>query len=209
MQPPKDFPMSEPLAKTFAPACDLSGYGIALEPLGIAHAAALAAAAADGALWNLHFTSVPEPEAVTTYIESALAQNDRSAFAVRELASDSIVGSTSFHDILPKVKRLDIGYTWYAKSSQRTSINTACKYVLLSHAFDTLQCHTVGWRTDQVNFVSQRAIERLGAKKDGVIRGQALRRDGSIRDTVMYSMTKSEWDLSLRAHLLALLARSC
>jgi N-acetyltransferase len=201
--------MSEPLAKTFAPACDLAGYGIALEPLGTAHAAALAAAAADGALWNLHFTSVPEPEAVNAYIESALAQNDRSAFAVRDLARDCIVGSTSFHDILPKVKRLDIGYTWYAKSSQRTAINTACKYVLLNHAFDTLHCHTVGWRTDQVNFASQRAIERLGAKKDGVIRGQALRRDGSIRDTVMYSMTKSEWDLSLGAHLLALLARSC
>jgi len=91
------------------------------------------------------------------------------------------------------VKRLEIGYTWYAQSVQRTHVNTACKRLLMTHAFDTLGCHVVGWRTDHLNLASQRAIERLGAHKDGVIRGQALRRDGTIRDTVMYSMTASEW----------------
>jgi RimJ/RimL family protein N-acetyltransferase len=116
------------------------------------------------------------------------------------------VGSTSYHDIVPAVRRLEIGYTWYARRAQRTHVNTACKLLLLTHAFETLEANVVGWRTDNFNFASQRAIERLGAKKDGVIRGHALRRDGTIRDTVMYSLHVGEWP-EVNVHLLAQLQR--
>jgi RimJ/RimL family protein N-acetyltransferase len=129
---------------------------------------------------------------------------NRFAFAVTDTATGKVLGSTSYHDILPAVKRVEIGYTWYAKSVQRSPVNTTCKLLMLTHAFETLDCHTVGWRTDNFNFASQAAIERLGAKKDGVIRGHALRRDGTIRDTVMYSLAKGEW-MEVKAHLLYLL----
>ena len=119
-------------------------------------------------------------------------------------ATDKVLGSTSYHDILPAVKRVEIGYTWYGQSVQRTHVNTTTKLLMMGHAFDTLGCHVVGWRTDNYNFASQRAIERLGAKKDGVIRGHALRRDGTIRDTVMYSLTAGEWP-EVKAQLLYLL----
>ena len=183
--------------------------GIRLEPLERAHEAGLRAAAADGALWNLRVTSVPEPEQTATYIETALAQRaegSRLAFAVVDEASGQVLGSTSYHDILPAVKRLEIGWTWYAQRVQRTHVNTVCKLMLMQHAFETLGARIVGWRTDNFNFASQRAIERLGAKKDGVIRGQALRRDGTIRDTVMYSLSAFEWPES-RAQLLDRLRR--
>jgi len=181
--------------------------GIRLEPLALSHEAGLAAAAADGELWKLRITSVPEPHETRAYIETALegrAQGHRFAFAVMEEATDTVIGTTSYHDIVPAVKRTEIGYTWYAKRVQRTHVNTTAKLLLLSHAFDTLGCHVVGWRTDNYNFASQRAIERLGAKKDGVLRGHALRRDGTIRDTVMYSMRSGEWP-EARAQLLYLL----
>ena len=129
---------------------------------------------------------------------------NRFAFAVIEDATGTVLGSTSYHDILPAVRRVEIGYTWYAQRCQRTHINTTCKKLLLAHAFDTLGCHVVGWRTDNFNFRSQQAIERLGAKKDGVIRGHALRRDGTIRDTVMYSLRAGEWP-EVRAQLQYLL----
>lgn len=183
--------------------------GVRLEPLALAHEDGLAAAAADGQLWKLRVTSVPEPQETRLYIETALqarAQGERFAFAVIDEASERVLGSTGFHDILPGVRRLEIGYTWYAQSVQRSHVNTTCKLLLLGHAFDQLDCHVVGWRTDIFNFASQRAIERLGAKKDGVIRGNALRRDGSIRDTVMYSLRAGEWPES-RAQLLSLLER--
>ena len=183
--------------------------GVRLEPLALAHEDGLAAAAADGQLWRLRVTSVPEPQDTRAYIETALemcAQDSRFAFAVIDEASERVIGSTSFHDILPAVRRVEIGYTWYARSVQRSHVNTTCKLLLLGHAFDHLGCHVVGWRTDIFNFASQRAIERLGAKKDGVIRGHALRRDGSIRDTVMYSLRSGEWPES-RAQLLSLLER--
>ena len=170
--------------------------GVRLEPLALAHEEGLRAAAADGELWKLRVTSVPEPEGTRAYIESALAmreQGHRFAFAVVNDATGQVLGSTSYHDILPAVKRVEIGYTWYAKSVQRTHVNTTCKLLMMGHAFDTLGCHVVGWRTDNYNFASQRAIERLGARKDGVLRGHALRRDGTIRDTVMYSMRAGEW----------------
>ncbi len=183
--------------------------GVRLEPLGPEHEVGLRRAAADGELWNLRVTSVPAPQETRGYIETALAmhaEGSRLAFAVTDEASGRVLGSTSYHDILPAVKRLEIGYTWYAKSVQRTHVNTTCKLMLLTHAFERLSCHVVGWRTDNFNFASQAAIERLGAKKDGVIRGQALRRDGTIRDTVMYSLTQGEWP-EVKAQLRYLLDR--
>ncbi len=188
----------------FVEPVDLSGYGVALAPLALAHEAGLRAAAADGALWNLRVTSVPEPENTRQYIEDALAMREagnRFAFAVLDMQGGTVIGCSSYHDILPAVKRVEIGYTWYAKSKQRSHVNTACKLLMMTHAFETLGCHVVGWRTDNFNFASQAAIERLGARKDGVIRGHALRRDGTIRDTVMYSLRSGEWP-EVKAQLL-------
>ena len=187
----------------------LRANGVALVPLSPDHEEGLRAAAADGALWKLRVTSVPEPEQTSAYIETALrmrAEGTRFAFAVTDGASGKVLGSTSYHDILPAVKRVEIGWTWYAQSVQRTHVNTTCKLMMMGHAFDTLGCLVVGWRTDNFNFASQKAIERLGAKKDGVIRGHALRRDGTVRDTVMYSMRAGEWP-EAKAQLLYLLAR--
>ena len=180
----------------FVQPVTLSERGITLLPLGMEHEAGLRAAAADGELWRLRITSVPEPGQTGQYIRDALAMREagnRFAFAVVDQASGTVLGSSSYHDILPSVKRVEIGYTWYAKRCQRTHLNTTCKLLLMGHAFDTLGCHVVGWRTDNFNFDSQNAIERLGARKDGVIRGHALRRDGTIRDTVIYSMRSGEW----------------
>ena len=185
----------------------LQDRGIRLEPLALTHEDGLRAAAADGELWKLRITSVPEPQNTSAYIEAALKMRDdgnRFAFAVVQESTGKVLGSTSFHDILPTVKRVEIGYTWYGKSVQRSHVNTTAKLLMMGHAFDTLGCHVVGWRTDNYNFASQRAIERLGAKKDGVIRGHALRRDGTIRDTVMYSMRAGEWP-EAKAQLLYLL----
>lgn len=191
----------------FVEPVTLSHRGVLLVPLSLDHEAGLAAAAADGELWKLRVTSVPEPEQTRAYIETALKMRDeghRFAFAVTDQASGEVLGTTSYHDILPAVKRVEIGYTWYARRCQRTHVNTTCKLLMLQHAFDTLGCHVVGWRTDNFNFASQAAIERLGAKKDGVIRGHALRRDGTIRDTVMYSLRSGEWP-EVKAQLLYLL----
>lgn len=193
----------------FVEPVTLTSRGIALVPLSLAHEDGLRAAAADGELWRLRVTSVPEPQETRAYIEAALAMREagnRLAFAVTDAATGIVLGSTSYHDILPAVKRVEIGYTWYAQRCQRTHVNTTCKLMLLEHAFETLGCHVVGWRTDNFNFASQRAIERLGAKKDGVIRGHALRRDGTIRDTVMYSLRAGEWP-EVRAQLFSLLDR--
>jgi len=191
----------------FVEPVTLKARGIALVPLALSHEEGLRAAAADGELWNLRVTSVPEPQETRAYIETALRlceAGSRLAFAVTDEATGAVLGSTSFHDILPAVKRVEIGYTWYASRVQRTHVNTTCKLLMMSHAFDTLGCHVVGWRTDNFNFASQRAIERLGAKKDGVIRGYTLRRDGTIRDTVMYSLRSGEWP-EVKAQLLYLL----
>ena len=188
----------------FVEPVTLTDRGVTLVPLGLEHEAGLRAAGADGELWNIRVTSVPEPEATRKYIEDALAMREagnRFAFCVTELATGRVLGSSSYHDILPAVKRVEIGYTWYAKSVQRTHVNSTCKLLLMTHAFEVLGCHVVGWRTDNFNFASQAAIERLGAKKDGVIRGHALRRDGTIRDTVMYSLRSGEWP-EVKAQLL-------
>ncbi len=182
---------------------------VRLVPLGLEHEEGLKAAAADGALWSLRFTSVPEPEATRAYIETALqgrAQGHRFAFAVLDAATGAVIGCSSYHDIVPAVERLEIGWTWYAASRQRSAVNTTCKLLLMQHAFETLGVQLVGWRTDNFNFASQRAIERLGARKDGVLRHHALRRDGTVRDTVMYSLAAGEWP-EVKAHLLWQLER--
>ncbi len=170
--------------------------GLRLEPLGLEHEDGLRAAAQDGELWKIRVTSVPEPENTKLYIEQALtmrAAGSRMAFAVVDEATGKVLGCTSYHDIVPALKRVEIGYTWYAQSVQRTHVNSTCKLTLLTHAFETLGAAVVGWRTDNYNFASQRAIERLGAKKDGVLRHHAPRRDGTVRDTVLYSMLAGEW----------------
>ena len=177
--------------------------GIRLEPLTDEHHDALVAAASDGRLWEFWFTAVPPPDGMRAYVADAL-QSQREghmvAWAVREVASGTIVGATRYHDIAPKLDRVEIGHTWYSQSRQRTHVNTTCKLLLLGHAFESLGCKVVGLRTDNFNFRSQRAIEALGAKKDGVIRHFGLRRDGSARDTVMYSILASEWP-DVRRHL--------
>ena len=169
---------------------------VRLEPLGLHHVDGLRRAAADGELWKIRVTSVPEPDDTRGYVERAMqgfAEGHRLAFAVLDDASSEVIGSSSYHDIVPAVERLEIGYTWYARSRQRSHVNAATKLLLMTHAFETLGARLVGWRTDNFNFASQRAIERLGARRDGVLRHHALRRDGSVRDTVMYSMTAAEW----------------
>jgi N-acetyltransferase len=181
---------------SFITPVTLSLRGIRLEPLALNNEAGLRLAAADGELWKIRITSVPEPENTRKYIEDALqmrGDGNRFAFAVIDEASGKVLGSSSYHDIIPAVKRVEIGYTWYAKSAQRTHVNSTCKLMLMTHAFETLNCNVVGWRTDNFNYASQKAIERLGAQKDGTIRGHALRRDGTIRDTVIYSMRAGEW----------------
>lgn len=184
-------------------AATLEGHGVRLEPLGQEHHDELQAAAADGELWNLFFTFVPEPAGTAKYIDDALegqADGHMLPWAVRDLDGGRVIGSTRYHDVLPEVDRVEIGYTWYAASYHRTHVNSACKILLLEYAFDTLGCGVVGLRTDVLNLRSQRAIEALGAKKDGVIRHHSLRADGSVRDDVLYSILRPEW-YGVRKHL--------
>ncbi|HET6348661.1 MAG TPA: GNAT family protein [Candidatus Krumholzibacteria bacterium] len=187
----------------------LEGYGVRLEPMTPPHETDLRAAAADGQLWQLWFTAVPAPEDTSKYIATALQgmkDGHMLPWVVRELGEGRIVGSTRYHDVVAAIDRVEIGYTWYAKRWQRSHVNTSCKLLLLGHAFDTLGCKVVGLRTDGFNLASQRAIEALGAKKDGVIRHHAVRRDGSARDTVMYSILAKEWP-DVKRHLELRLAR--
>jgi N-acetyltransferase len=191
-----------------APAT-LEGHGVRLEPMRREHHDGIAAAAADGSLWQLWFTSVPAPAETERYIAQALdgqAAGHMLPWVVRELGSGDIVGSTRYHDIVIEADRVEIGYTWYARRWQRSHVNTACKLLLFGHAFGRLGCTVVGLRTDNFNFASQRAIEALGARKDGVIRHHQPRRDGSVRDTVMYSVLASEWP-DIKRHLELRLAR--
>lgn len=190
-------------------ATTLEGHGVRLEPLGHEHHDGLQAAAADGRLWELWFTAVPEPDQTHDYIDEALAgqrEGHMLPWAVRELTTGAIIGSTRYHDIVARIDRVEIGYTFYAASWQRSHVNTACKLLLLEHAFDALGCNVVGLRTDNFNFASQRAIEALGAKRDGVLRHHLARRDGTVRDTVAYSILATEWR-DVRRHLELRLAR--
>ena len=183
--------------------------GIRLEPLSLAHGPEVAEAVTDGELWKLWFTSVPEPGGVAAWLETALtgqARGQMLPWAVRELESGKIIGSTRYHDILPELDRVEIGYTWYRASRQRSKVNTLCKLMLMTHAFESVGCGVVGLRTDNFNFRSQAAIEALGARKDGVIRNYRRRKDGSIGDTVMYSILAPEWP-AVKRHLEFRLAR--
>ena len=183
--------------------------GIRLEPLTEQHHDDLVAATRDGSLWELWYVAVPEPGAMKAYVAEALkGQRDGHMlpWVVRDTASGTIIGSTRYHDIQPAIDRVEIGYTWYAQSRQRTHVNTTCKLMLLRHAFETIGCKVVGLRTDNFNFRSQRAIEALGAKRDGVIRHFGARRDGSVRDVVMYSILAAEWP-DVRRHLALRLQR--
>jgi len=187
----------------------LSRGSVRLEPMTPDHVAGLEAAARDGELWQLRVTSVPAPGETTAYVAAALQGREDGhmlPFVVVDTGTGRVIGSTRYHDIVPAVERLEIGYTWYGSSWQRSHVNTTCKLLLMQHAFDTLGAQLVGWRTDNYNFASQRAIERLGARKDGVLRHHALRRDGTVRDTVMYSLAAGEWP-EVQAHLLYQLAR--
>ncbi|MEO7068667.1 MAG: GNAT family protein [Rhodanobacter sp.] len=169
---------------------------VALAPLTLAHAPALEAAAADGELWNLRVASVPAPGQMLAYIEKALTGQHAGSmlpFAVREKRSGQIIGSSRYYEITDAPRRLAIGYTWYAKRWQRTHVNTASKRLLLQHAFSTIGCVAVTFHTDLCNLNSQRAIERLGALREGVLRAHKLRSDGSLRDTVCYSILAAEW----------------
>jgi RimJ/RimL family protein N-acetyltransferase len=193
---------------TLRPAT-LEGHGVRLEPLTPAHADGLSAAVADGNLWELWFTWAPHPRDIEAYITEGLAGQKEGRmlpWAVREVATGAIAGSTRYHDVIAAADRVEIGYTWYAQRWQRSHVNTACKLLLLGHAFDAVGCKVVGLRTDNFNFASQRAIEALGAKKDGVIRHHAVRRDGSVRDTVMYSIVAGEWP-DVKRHLEARLVK--
>lgn len=189
--------------------CVLEGNGVRLEPLAPAHAKDLAVAAADGNLWDLWYTSVPSPESADSYVAEALAGQKAGhmhPWAVRELKTNTIIGSTRYHDIVPAIDRVEIGWTWYGSSWQKSHVNTSCKLLLLTHAFETVGCAVVGLRTDNFNFNSQRAIAALGAHKDGVLRHHAARKDGSARDTWLFSILRAEW-ADVKRHLTTRLSR--
>ncbi len=187
----------------------LEGHGVRLEPLSPGNEAALRDAAGDGRLWELWYTAVPEPDKIGDYIATALrglSEGHMLPWVVRELKTGAIVGSTRYHDVVTAIDRVEIGYTWYAARWQRTHVNTACKLLLLQHAFEAVGCRAVGFRTDNFNFASQRAIAALGAKKDGVIRHHHARRDGTVRDSVFFSILADEWP-DVKRHLLLRLQR--
>lgn len=180
----------------FVEPVTLRGKHATLEPLALEHEKGIRLAIADGELWKLFFTTVPKPEAVHDYIEGLRTQRERGtafAFAVRDNVSGEIVGGTRFLNIDAANRRLEIGGTWYAQRVQRTAINTECKLMLLAHAFDTLGCIAVEFRTDWFNKRSQAAIERLGAKRDGLLRNHMIMPDGRVRDSVVYSIIQNEW----------------
>jgi RimJ/RimL family protein N-acetyltransferase len=186
----------------------LRGKHVALEPLAPAHADGLREAAEDGRLYDLWYTNVPGPADVETYIDGALAKQakgEQLAFAVRD-ADGRLVGTTRYYDLAPDVPRLQIGYTWYASSVQRTGLNTEAKLLLLGHAFDVLRCASVGLQTSWFNLASRTAIARLGAKEEGITRNHVRHRDGTLRDTVNFSIIDAEWP-AVKANLVGLLGR--
>lgn len=182
---------------------------VTLEPMTAEHAAGMRAAACDGKLWELWYTSVPAPDAVDAYIATALQMREREGalpFVVREKASGDIVGSTRFFNVAAAHRRVEIGYTWYAKRVQRSAVNTECKLALLGHAFEKLACIAVEFRTHAFNFASREAIARLGAKQDGILRNHQLLPDGTRRDTVVFSILDTEWP-AVKKHLCFRLCR--
>ena len=182
----------------------LAGCHVTLEPLQAMHVDGLRIAAADGELWRCWYTNVPRPDAMAAYVETALAEGasgTMTPFVVRDALGD-IVGTTRTYDNDPVTPRLQIGYTWYASRVQRTGLNTQAKLLLLGHAFDALGCIAVGLETSWFNHTSRAAIARLGAKQDGVIRNHQRHGDGTIRDTVLFSIIDSEWP-AVKRHLQA------
>jgi RimJ/RimL family protein N-acetyltransferase len=187
----------------------LKGEHATLEPLEAKHEAALRDAAADGELWRLWYTSVAPPDQIGDYITRALDMRERLGampFAVRHNTTGSVVGCTRYFNVDAANRRLEIGHTWYSKRVQRTAVNTECKLLLLTHAFEVLRCIAVEFRTHWFNHASRVAIERLGAKQDGVLRNHQLLPDGSKRDTVVFSIIDGEWP-AVRRHLKFLLDR--
>ena len=188
-------PFTEPIT--------LNGRYATLEPLSLDHHDALVEAVRDGELWKLWYTTVPSPEGMRAEIERRLALQQAGSmlpWTVRSLPSGKVVGMTSYMNIDAKYRRVEIGSTWYAKSAQRTALNTECKLILLTYAFETLTCIAVEFRTGFFNHASRRAIERLGAKQDGILRNHMRNADGSLRDTVVFSIIASEW-LAVKQHL--------
>ena len=188
---------------------ELTGYGVRLEPPSCGTSTSSPPPRPTARCGSCGSPPSRRPTETKAYIELALTRQREGRmlpWAVRNLASGAIVGSTRFHDIVPEIDRVEIGYTWYAKSWQRSYVNTGCKLLLLTHAFEQLGCKVVGLRTDKFNFASQRAIEALGAKRDGLLRHFSTRRDGSARDVVMYSIIASEWP-EVKLHLQHRLAR--
>lgn len=174
----------------------LDGQTITLLPMELSHQAALLAAASDGDLWRLWYTSVPSAERISEYIQTALADQKAGTaypFVVLHKNSQQIIGSTRFYNLQPEHRRVEIGFTWYAQSFQQTRVNTECKYLLLQYAFETLNCIAVQFLTDWHNLRSRQALARLGAKQDGVLRHHRLNADGSYRDSVVFSITDREW----------------
>ena len=181
----------------------LKGEHATLEPLATQHEAALNRAAADGEIWRLWYTGVAAPDKMSAYITTALDMRERLAampFVVRDNGSGEIVGCTRYFNVDPANRRLEIGHTWYSKRAQRSAINTECKLLLLTHAFEKLRCIAVEFRTHWFNHASRAAIARLGAKQDGVLRNHQISPDGSYRDTVVFSIIESEWP-AVRQHL--------
>jgi RimJ/RimL family protein N-acetyltransferase len=187
----------------------LRGRHAMIEPLAREHEDAVKRAAADGELWRLWYTSVPSPEGTAKWLDIALDMRERLGampFVVRDNASGEVIGSTRYFNIDAQNRRLEIGHTWYAKRVQRTAVNTECKLLLLTHAFETLQCIAVEFRTHWFNHQSRTAIARLGAKQDGVLRNHQLQPDGSRRDTVVFSIIDAEWP-AVKRHLQFLMER--
>jgi RimJ/RimL family protein N-acetyltransferase len=197
------------MAERFIAPVTLQGRHVTVEPLGAAHLDAVRAAANDGELWRLWYTSVPAPERTSAWLAAALDMREKQGampFVVRDNTDGSLVGSTRYFNVDAVNRRLEIGHTWYAKRAQRTAINTECKLLLLTHAFETLRCIGVEFRTHWFNHASRTAIARLGAKQDGVLRNHQLMPDGSRRDTVVFSILDSEWP-AVKMHLRFLLER--
>ncbi|HET8736786.1 MAG TPA: GNAT family protein [Pricia sp.] len=175
---------------------ELEGQTVKLVPLVGSHKEGLLKAAADGKLWEMWFTSVPSATNIDNYLEQAFHQKHIGTgfpFAVLDKNSGDIIGSTRYCNLKPEHRRLEIGYTWYAKKQQRTGVNTECKYLLLQHAFEILGCKAVQFLTNWYNLRSREAIARLGAKQDGILRNHRLNADGSCRDTVVFSIIEQEW----------------
>jgi RimJ/RimL family protein N-acetyltransferase len=193
----------------FVEAITLRGRHATLEPLAREHEEGLRRAAADGELWRLWYTSIAPPEKMGEYVATALDMRERLGampFVVRDNASGNIVGCTRYFNVDAANRRLEIGHTWYAKRAQRSAINTECKLLLLTHAFEVLSCIAVEFRTHWFNQPSREAIARLGAKQDGVLRNHQLMPDGAKRDTVVFSIIDGEWP-AVKRHLNYVLER--